>query len=61
VKWHTENEELAGAIEKHSDSITKKTILYELVRGTLDDNKTYDVEREFEMDRGKKIQIAVRK
>jgi isoleucyl-tRNA synthetase len=61
AKWHTEDEELAGTIEKHSDSIAKKNVLYELVRGSLDDEKAYDIEREFDIDKGKKIQIAVRK
>ncbi len=62
VKWHTDDSELADAIQKHSESITKKTVLNELIQGALDsDKKSYDVERDFNIAEGKKIQIAIRK
>ncbi|GAG09597.1 unnamed protein product, partial [marine sediment metagenome] len=62
VKWYTDDSELAGVIQKYSDLIAKKTVLRELAQRDLDsDKKSYDIERDFDIDKGKKIQIAIRK
>ena len=59
VKWNTEDDVLAGAIRNYQDAAVQKTVLKELSEGKIEG--VYDVEREFDIETGRKIQIAIKK
>ena len=60
VYWHTDDQELAAALNHWKASIEKETILSDFVQGVKDD-KAHDVEKEAEIVPGKKIWLGIQK
>lgn len=62
VKWHSEDEELSEAIRKHLSDIVSKNVLESLEEGNIEvDKEAYDVKREVEIDKQRKIIVGVKK
>lgn len=59
-QWHSDDEEVSGAIHGWAEEIKKETFLKEFVSGPAG-KKIYDVEKEFELVVGRKIWVGIRK
>ena len=59
-QWHSDDPDLSVAISKWRDEIKREVLLKDFTNSPHDD-KTYDVEKEFELVTGKKIWVGVKK
>ena len=59
-QWHSDDKDMSEAIQRWSDEIKKEVLLSEFRNG-LDDNKTYDIEKEFEIVPQRNIWIGIKK
>ena len=59
-QWHSDDTELSVAINKWSDEI-KRDVMLRSFENSPHDDKTYDVEKEFDLVTGKKIWVGVKK
>ncbi|HEY4484538.1 MAG TPA: class I tRNA ligase family protein [Candidatus Paceibacterota bacterium] len=61
AQWHTEDEELKSAIERWGDFIKNNALLKEFSLGQHDENKHFDIQKEFELASQKKVWLGVKK
>ncbi|MBI2057773.1 MAG: class I tRNA ligase family protein, partial [Candidatus Yanofskybacteria bacterium] len=61
ARWHTENQELGSAVERWQDFIKNNALLKEFSLGQHDENKHFDIQKEFELGPQKKIWLGIRK
>lgn len=59
-RWHADDEEVSSAIHEWTDEIKKETLLKEFIAGPAD-QKTYDIEKEFDLAPNKKIWLGIRR
>ncbi len=59
-RWYSEDAELSSAVEQWRDAIKEETVLSELVK-LKHDKKKYNVEKEFEIESGRKIWVGIKK
>ena len=59
--WFSEEKSLAGAIKRETEFIKQKTVLKELHESRHDPKFTYDVEKEQELEPGRKVWLGLTK
>ena len=60
-QWHSEDKELANAVNQWTEFIKKNSLLKEFNLKHIEGDKSFDIQKEFELAPQKKIWIGVRK
>jgi len=60
-QWHSEDKEVADAVNQWAEFIKKNSLLREFNLKHIEGDKSFDIQKEFELAPQKKIWIGVRK